>query len=92
MEQKRNRSLINGYWNAAGLQFIPAPDCNPQTRNHKQASIFVELADAYRLSETARASGQPASTAAARTEVSLTYMYGNLSAVAIQSAVGRGGV
>ena len=29
MEQKRNRSLINGYWNAAGVQFIPAPWLQP---------------------------------------------------------------
>jgi hypothetical protein len=25
------------------------PGCNPQTRNHKQASIFVELADAFSI-------------------------------------------
>jgi hypothetical protein len=52
-----------------GYNLYQPPDCNPQTRNHKQASIFVELADAFRLSETARASGQPASTAAARSHV-----------------------
>jgi hypothetical protein len=30
-----------------GYNLYQPPDCNPQTRNHKQASIFVELADAF---------------------------------------------
>ena len=38
MEQKRNRSLINGYWNAAGVQFIPAPWLQP-TNQESQTSV-----------------------------------------------------
>ena len=34
-----------------GYNLYQPPDCNPQTRNHKQVSIFVELADAFRLSQ-----------------------------------------
>jgi hypothetical protein len=41
----------------AGYNLYQPPDCNPQTRNHKQASIFVELANAFRLSETERTIG-----------------------------------
>ena len=42
MEQKRNRSLINGYWNAAGLQFIPAPWLQPtnQESQTRAAAVF----------------------------------------------------
>ena len=29
-----------------GVQFRMTPCCNPKTRKHKQASIFIELADA----------------------------------------------
>jgi len=30
-----------------GYNLYQPPGYNPQTRNHKQASIFVELADAF---------------------------------------------
>jgi hypothetical protein len=43
-KNQRNRSLIYGRWNAMGVQFTLPPFCNPKTRDHKQASIFVELA------------------------------------------------
>jgi hypothetical protein len=41
-----------------GSNLYQPPDCDPQTRNHKQALIFVKLADAFRLIETARAAGR----------------------------------
>ena len=34
-----------------GYNLYQPPGCNPQTRNHKQPSIFVELADAFSLTE-----------------------------------------
>jgi hypothetical protein len=42
MEQKRNRSLINGYWNDAGVQFIPAPWLQP-TNQESQTSVIFRL-------------------------------------------------
>ena len=35
-----------------GYNLDGPPGCNPKTRDHKQASIFVEFADVFRLCET----------------------------------------
>ena len=35
-----------------GYNLDRPPGCNPKTRDHKQASIFVEFADVFRLCET----------------------------------------
>jgi hypothetical protein len=55
MEQKRNRSLINGYWNAAGVQFILAPRLQP-TNQDSQTSVNFRRTRRYAFSvrETAR--------------------------------------
>jgi hypothetical protein len=48
--QKKKREIeavsmgVGTLW---GYNLHQPPGCNPQTRNHKQASIFVELADAF---------------------------------------------
>ena len=34
-----------------GYNLYQPPDCNPKTRDHKQASIFVEFTDVFRLTE-----------------------------------------
>ena len=44
-------ALSMGVETLRGYNLDRPPCCNPKTRNHKQASIFIELADAFR-SET----------------------------------------
>ena len=41
------------------------PGCNPKTRDHKQASIFVEFTDVFRLTENSETHVHAAAHAAA---------------------------
>jgi hypothetical protein len=46
--KKREIEAVSmGVGTLQGCNLYQPPDCNPQTRDHKQASIFVELADAF---------------------------------------------
>ena len=40
-------ALSMGVETLRGYNLCRPPDCNPKTRDHKQASIFVEFADAF---------------------------------------------
>ena len=54
-ENREIEAVSMGVGILRGYNLYQPPGCNPQTRDHKQASIFVELANAFRLSETALA-------------------------------------
>jgi hypothetical protein len=48
LRKKREIEAVSmGVGTLGGYNLHQPPGCNPQTRIHKQASIFVELADAF---------------------------------------------
>ncbi len=48
LRKKREIEAVSmGVGTLRGYNLYQPPGCNPQTRDHKQASIFVELADAF---------------------------------------------